>query len=155
MTGPAAEQNAKDLRFIQSISSRSRSLTDPERDEVATVAATKPNTEIEINFDYNSDTLNQRAIPMVTQLGQALTDPELKGGVFLVGGYTDAKGGDEFNLKLSQRRAEAVKRYLISKFGLREEDLVAVGFGKTKLKNPNDPFGAENRRVQIANMANH
>jgi outer membrane protein OmpA-like peptidoglycan-associated protein len=155
LTGSAADQNAQDLRFIESIRSRTRSLTDPEREQVANVASSKPNLDIEVKFDYNSDAISRSAIPVVTTLGQALSDPKLKGVVFLVGGYTDAKGNDAYNLKLSQRRAEAVKRYLVNKFGLREEELVAVGFGKTKLKNPNEPYAAENRRVQIANMASH
>lgn len=154
MSGSAAEQNTQDLHFIDTIRSKSRSLSEPEREEVATAADAKPNLDLEIKFDYNSDVLNSRAIPAVTSLGQALSDPDLKGGVFLIGGHTDAKGGEKYNVKLSERRAEAVKRYLVAKFGLSDENLVPVGFGKAKLKNAGDPFGAENRRVQIVNWAN-
>jgi outer membrane protein OmpA-like peptidoglycan-associated protein len=70
----------------------------------------------------------------------------------LISGYTDAKGGDEYNQHLSERRAEAVKRFLMQKFGLTSGTLVTAGYGKEQLKNTADPFAAENRRVQIANM---
>ena len=77
------------------------------------------------------------------ELGKALSDPELKGSVFLVGGHTDAKGGDDYNQGLSERRAEAIKNYLTEKFGLQAENLVTVGYGKTQLKNTDNPTARE------------
>ena len=74
------------------------------------------------------------------------------GSVFLVAGHTDGKGGDEYNQGLSERRAEAIKRYLVRKFGLAAENLVTAGYGKTQLKNSGNPFADENRRVQVVNM---
>jgi outer membrane protein OmpA-like peptidoglycan-associated protein len=53
---------------------------------------------------------------------------------------------------LSERRAAAVKRFLVEKFNLSDQNLVAAGYGEEKLKNSEDPFAAENRRVQIANF---
>ena len=72
---------------------------------------------------------------------------------FTIEGYTDAKGGDQFNQRLSDRRADKVKRYLVAEFHIPAKELVAVGYGKRNLKNPSDPFGAENRRVRIVNVA--
>jgi outer membrane protein OmpA-like peptidoglycan-associated protein len=71
----------------------------------------------------------------------------------VVAGHTDAVGSDLYNQDLSERRADAVKQYLTSKFSMATADLVTVGYGKTRLKNPNDPKGGENRRVQVVNMA--
>ena len=88
-----------------------------------------------------------------TALGQALSSAELKGSTFVVAGYTDIKGGDTFNQTLSERRADAVKRYLAEKYNIDAANLVTVGYGKTKLKNPTNPVAAENRRVQVVNMA--
>jgi len=142
-----------DQRFLDSLrTKRTRSLSTSERERVATIAKEKPSIDLEINFDYNSSTISRRAMSAVTELGKALSNPELKGGVFLVAGHTDAKGGDEYNQTLSERRAESIKRYLIEKFGLAPENLVAVGYGKTQLKNAADPLGEENRRVQVVNM---
>jgi flagellar motor protein MotB len=41
----------------------------------------------------------------------------------------------------------------VNQYKVPAAELVAVGYGKSRLKNPNDPFGAENRRVRVVNMA--
>lgn len=55
----------------------------------------------------------------------------------------------------SERRAEAINRFLVEHYGIRAANLVAVRYGKTKLKNKDNPFGAENRRVRVVNMVNN
>jgi outer membrane protein OmpA-like peptidoglycan-associated protein len=88
----------------------------------------------------------------VQELGKALTDPSLKGSTFVVAGHTDAIGGEEFNQGLSERRADTIKRYLTDKFGINGSELVTVGYGKTKPKDPKTPLDPTNRRVQVVNM---
>ena len=78
-------------------------------------------------------------MPALIALGTALRSHQFKGAVFLVAGHTDAKGSDEYNQKLSERRAGAVKHFLISKFGVPARDLIAVGYGEEQLKNRDDP----------------
>jgi outer membrane protein OmpA-like peptidoglycan-associated protein len=80
-----------------------------------------------------------------------MSDEQLKGTVFFINGHTDAKGGADYNQTLSERRAEAVKRFLIEEFRLPADTLVGLGHGKSKLKNTADPLAGENRRVQIVN----
>ena len=87
-------------------------------------------------------------------LGKALSNPDLKGSTFIVAGHTDAAGGESYNQELSERRADSIKRYLTEKFGIAGTDLVTVGYGKSKLKDPNVPTAEVNRRVQVVNMAN-
>ena len=77
----------------------------------------------------------------------------LRGTTFALSGYTDAVGGEEYNMDLSSRRADAVKRYLTEKYNMAPDHLITAGYGKTHLKNANDPKSPENRRVQIVNMA--
>ena len=145
---------AAEAAFVQSIKNRTtRSLSSGERDQIYAIAQEKPNIDLEITFDYNSAKISNSALPQVDALGKALTDPSLKGTTFVVAGHTDAVGSDNFNQDLSERRADAVKQYLTSKYGMASADLVTVGYGKTRLKNPNDPKGGENRRVQVVNMA--
>ena len=93
-------------------------------------------------------------MPSVKALGEALSDPKLKGSTFVVAGHTDAAGGESYNQDLSERRADAIKRYLVDKFGITGTDLVTVGYGKSKLKDPNQPMAEVNRRVQVVNMEN-
>jgi outer membrane protein OmpA-like peptidoglycan-associated protein len=91
------------------------------------------------------------ARPSLDELGKALSDAKLRGANFLIAGHTDAKGSDEYNLALSQRRADAVKRFLVQTYHVDEGRLSVMGFGKEQLKNKEDPFADENRRVQIVN----
>ncbi|MGB7122196.1 MAG: OmpA family protein, partial [Bradyrhizobium sp.] len=78
----------------------------------------------------------------------------LKGSTFVVAGHTDAIGGEAFNQDLSERRADTIKRYLTEKYGIAGADLVTVGYGKTKLKDPSAPMSPVNRRVQVVNLNN-
>jgi outer membrane protein OmpA-like peptidoglycan-associated protein len=149
-----AAKKAEEARFVDSLRNRStRSLTTAEREQVATIAQKRPSIDLEVNFEYNSDKIGQKARPQVTSLGQALTSSELKGGTYIVAGYTDAKGGDTYNQGLSERRADAVKRFLLEKYGIEASNLVTVGYGKSHLKNPAEPLSAENRRVQVINAS--
>jgi outer membrane protein OmpA-like peptidoglycan-associated protein len=67
-----------------------------------------------------------------------------------VEGHTDSNGNDEFNLKLSRDRAEAVRSYLVTR-GVKSERIEAVGKGETTpiASNENPEGRANNRRVEI------
>ena len=141
-------------RFVDTLRNRpTRSLSSDERQQIAAVAETRPRIDLEIKFDFNSSNISQSAIPDMNNLGRALSDPTLKGSTFVLAGHTDAVGGEEFNLDLSNRRADTVKRYLVEKFSLSPENLVPAGYGKSRLKNHSNPRAPENRRVEVVNMA--
>lgn len=142
----------EDQKFLQTIRGKTRALTLDERTKVADIAKDKQKIDLEVYFDYNSAEIVQRAVPDLMELGKALSSPDLRGGTFLLGGHTDAKGGEEYNQKLSERRAASVKRFLLDKFQIPEESLVTAGYGKEQLKKPDQPFAGENRRVQIVNL---
>jgi len=65
-------------------------------------------------------------------------------------GHTDSKGTDAYNQKLSQRRVDAVQKYLVEKFGISADRLKAVGYGESKpiATNDTDEGRQLNRRVQ-------
>jgi outer membrane protein OmpA-like peptidoglycan-associated protein len=148
-TDPAAD--AAEWRLLQSVRGRAtRSLSVTEREEIATAAKDKPNIDLEITFDYNSADISSKSLPSVQALGKALTNPDLKGSTFIVAGHTDAAGGEAYN----QGRADSIKRYLVDKYGIAGSDLVTVGYGKSKLKDANQPMSEVNRRVQVVNMEN-
>jgi outer membrane protein OmpA-like peptidoglycan-associated protein len=108
--------------------------------------------DLEVQFEYNSARIAREATGTLTTLGHALTDTRLVGDSFLIAGHTDAKGAADYNLRLSQKRAESVRDFLIKNFGIEPRRLVAQGFGQKHLKNEADPLAAENRRVQIVNF---
>jgi len=155
--GPQADPaaTAAETKFVTSIRGRTtRSLSQTEREEIASIVKDKPKIDLEINFDYNSADISAKSVPSVQALGRALSNAELKGSTFVVAGHTDAAGGEAYNQELSERRAESIKRYLVDKYGITGTDLVTVGYGKSKLKDPNQPMAETNRRVQVVNMEN-
>jgi outer membrane protein OmpA-like peptidoglycan-associated protein len=141
-------------RFIDTLRNRpTRSLTTAERDQITEITKESPGIDLEITFDYNSSRISSVAMPVADSLGKALSSPGLKGNTFFVEGYTDASGGTSYNQDLSERRADAIKRFIVEKYGLAAADLVTVRYGKNNLKNETNPLAAENRRVRIINTA--
>jgi len=155
--GPQADQapNPAETKLLDSVRGRAtRSLSNTEREEIAAAAKDKPNIDLTITFDYNSADISAKSLPEVQKLGRALTNDDLKGSTFLLAGHTDAAGSDNYNQDLSERRADAIKRYLVDKYGINGTDLVTVGYGKSKLKDPGQPLAEVNRRVQVVNTEN-
>src|ERR1700710_1699859 len=155
--GPQADPAAvaAEGKFVQTIRGRStRSLSVSEREEIASIVKDKPKIDLEINFDYNSADISSKSLPSVQALGRALTSSDLKGSTFVVAGHTDAAGGEGHNQDLFERRADAIKRSLVDKYGTNGSDLGPVEYGKSHLKDPNQPMAEANRRVQVVNMEN-
>lgn len=151
-TSETSALSASDTAFINRIR-KTRSLSVADREQVASIAKTRPAVDLEINFDYNSASISPTAEPQLHNLGKALTSSELNGAIFMLGGHTDAKGSDTYNQTLSERRAETVKKFLMENYKIPAENLVSAGYGEADLKNKADPNAAENRRVQVVNMA--
>jgi OmpA-OmpF porin, OOP family len=83
------------------------------------------------------------------EISQALKDnPAWK---IKIDGHTDNVGGDAYNLRLSQRRAEAVKQALITQYGISPDRMTPEGFGASRPKAPNTTVEgrALNRRVEL------
>ena len=74
-----------------------RSLSAGNRTEVAAITKDKPNIDLVITFEYDSAVLTPASVSTVDALGTALTDPQMKDCVFVLGGHTDAKGSDPYN----------------------------------------------------------
>jgi len=144
---------AQQVNFIDSLRNRkTRSLSLGEREQIAEIASAKPKIDLEIQFDFNSANISRTSMGAVQELGKALSNPSLKGSTFVVAGHTDAIGSDPFNQDLSERRADTIKHYLVATYGIAGNDLVTVGYGKTKLKDASNPTDPINRRVQVVNM---
>jgi outer membrane protein OmpA-like peptidoglycan-associated protein len=109
-------------------------------------AQTATRFDLLVNFEFNSETLTPSARENLDQFAKALRDPQLKGQKFEIDGHTDATGAEDYNLGLSERRANAVVGYLASQ-GVDPASLIAKGFGKSKPRVA-DPYSAENRRVE-------
>ena len=156
-TAPAAEpevvSSGPHQALVDELRHRgNRPLTTGEREEIAAWTSERPAVDLQIYFDYNSSAISPKAVPQLTNLGNALSSPQLKNALVSINGHTDGKGNDSSNQKLSERRAESIKRYLVDHFALASENLVTIGYGKQKLKDAAHPMAAENRRVEVVNL---
>jgi len=107
-----------------------------------------------INFDFDKANIKREFVPVLDEAAQILKDNSSV--QVTIEGYTDSKGTDAYNLKLSDRRAAAVKHYLVSK-GVAADRLTTVGKGEadpvapnTKPDGKDNPEGrAMNRRAEL------
>lgn len=122
------------------------------RDNYLDYFANLPNFNVEILFDFDSDVIKPDSYRVLGAMADALHNPVLVGDQFLIVGHTDAKGAREYNLNLSQKRADAIRTALVTFFRVQPERLKAFGLGEEQLKDPSNPDGAVNRRVQLVNL---
>ncbi len=101
-----------------------------------------------IFFENNSDKLKVASLSQLDELAKILLRYE--GANLTIEGHTDNVGADDFNMTLSQKRAESVRQYLIGK-GISDAKLTATGMGETKpVANNGTKLGkAKNRRVEL------
>jgi outer membrane protein OmpA-like peptidoglycan-associated protein len=102
-----------------------------------------------ILFDVGSANIQPQSMGIIRQISQVLLqeqDMNLK-----IVGHTDADGGDETNMKLSKERAEAVKKALVSVYGISEGRLSSEGKGESEPIADNTTLNgkAQNRRVEF------
>jgi outer membrane protein OmpA-like peptidoglycan-associated protein len=106
-----------------------------------------------IEFAFGSAELTASAKKKLNTWGKSLNSPVLRNKKFTIGGHTDDIGTEEYNLQLSQQRAEAVKNYLIENFNIPASRLDTKAYGE---KKPLLPYQTEeargaNRRVEFQN----
>ena len=106
---------------------------------------------LNIEFDFNKDTIRQKSYALLDSLGEALNSDDLKGKSIIIGGHTDSKGTAQYNLSLSKKRAKSVKAYLVNKWGVAPDLIEAVGYGKSRPLNDGKTKEDQqkNRRVEI------
>ena len=101
-----------------------------------------------VRFAFGSAELTPDARPQLDALAEGIKQLP-PGQTVFIEGHTDAIGSDDYNLLLSNRRARAVKDYLVRAHGIDEIRLRETGFGKTHPIEGVDPFAAANRRVEF------
>lgn len=143
-----AALRAQLARSLQDPSRTARVNREPLSDQLDKLAQ----LTIAIQFDFNSARIRPQSYRSVGLMADALYHPYLLGYRFLVVGHTDGKGSREYNLKLSQQRADAIREALINPFGIDPRRIEAIGLGEEQLLNRANPEAAQNRRVQLINI---
>ncbi|WP_340680119.1 OmpA family protein [Paraglaciecola sp.] len=118
---------------------------------------------LSIHFANNSAVINktdvlelQKFVEFMKRYPNADTVIEGHSSATVIEGHASAPGDDSYNMKLSQKRADAVRALLISKFGIEAERITAVGHGETQLLDTSKSKAADNknRRVTATVTAN-
>jgi outer membrane protein OmpA-like peptidoglycan-associated protein len=102
-----------------------------------------------ILFDVDSDRIRPESTPTLEEIGEMLADhADLR---IAIEGHTDSDGDDAHNQDLSEKRAAAVREFLIATYGIDSGRLESAGFGETQPVAGNDtPEGKQqNRRVEL------
>ncbi|CAG0910891.1 unnamed protein product, partial [Cyprideis torosa] len=103
-----------------------------------------------ILFTFNDSTINSESNALLDELAQIISEcsDAMSDRVIVIGGHTDSVGRDDYNLDLSQRRADSVRDYLKGK-QIDEALLEAKGFGEAQPVAPNNTAAgqAKNRRI--------
>jgi outer membrane protein OmpA-like peptidoglycan-associated protein len=120
----------------------------PQKYKLVVVTEKKIELKQTVYFDFNKATIKPVSYPLLDDVAQALKDnPKIK---VEVQGHTDSVGDDNFNLKLSQKRAESVRNYLIKK-GISSDRMDPKGYGENVpiADNRTKEGRDQNRRVEF------
>lgn len=113
---------------------------------------TPPSVTMTVLFKYDSTEIaDEESMKQLVEAAKAFNAPELRGFKFIVEGHTDADGEENYNQKLSERRAAAVVKLLTERQGVPAAMLTPQGKGESEpvADNTSDPGKQRNRRVVI------
>ncbi|HFC46353.1 MAG TPA: tetratricopeptide repeat protein [Dissulfuribacter thermophilus] len=108
-------------------------------------------------FPFDSYRLTQEAKRVLKEIARAMNAPKLKEARFEIQGHTDSLGPRTYNMRLSVKRGEAVKRFLVTECGIKEERLTVRGYGEDRPAASNKTVEGRkrNRRVEVKIRRNH
>jgi len=100
-------------------------------------------------FPSGTSVIEPVFFPLLTKVQESIE--EFPSSHIAIEGHTDSKGEDSYNLKLSQKRADAIRTYLVANLGINPERIVAVGYGESRpiANNDTDQGRSMNRRVDV------
>lgn len=117
---------------------------------VAVPAPLRPDPqEVMLRFELNRSDLTAEARQSLNGLRVVLADPRFARWKIDLAGHTDASGAEGYNLRLSERRAEAVRDYLVQQMGVPPARTNVAGYGRSVLLDRERPLEGVNRRVHL------
>ena len=114
----------------------------------------RPAVTLNVLFGSNSDVIPSTSYAEIDKLGTLLSWPQYTDYRVQLEGHTDSQGSVRKNQALSEKRVQNIKTYLVQRFHIAPERILAVGYGPTKPIASNDtPEGrSQNRRVEVVNL---
>jgi OOP family OmpA-OmpF porin len=108
-----------------------------------------PHFTVEVKFNPDSPIIRPESYQTLGRIADALYDPTMSSYGFLIVGHTESTGKREYNLTLSQRRADSVRDVLVTTFKVSAKRIQAVGLGEEQLLDATHPTAAINQQVQV------
>jgi OOP family OmpA-OmpF porin len=124
----------------------------PVKEEVVAkpVIIEKGRQTLNVKFDFDKSTIKKGYYKDINDLAKVMKNyPDLK---VIIKGYADSVGDPAYNKKLSRKRADAIKKYMVKKAGINANRIAAKGFGAEKpvASNVTEKGRLKNRRVEAA-----
>lgn len=123
------------------------------RPRVAPELLKLPQLLVDVQFDPDSAIVRPQSYQTLGLIADALVRATMLPYGFLIVGRTESAGRREFNLTLSQRRADSIRDVLVTTFKISPKRLQALGLGEEQLQDANQPASTVNRQVQIVTVA--
>jgi outer membrane protein OmpA-like peptidoglycan-associated protein len=117
----------------------------------ASPGSTGSGLHLQVNFELDSYALSNDVQAHLYQLGEILV--EKRSIQISLEGHTDITGTAQYNKKLSLKRAESVRDYLVKKFNIASDRILTSGYGYERLAEKSNPYSGKNRRVEVIKLS--
>jgi OOP family OmpA-OmpF porin len=119
------------------------------RPPVAAELIKLPHFNVDVQFNPDSPIIRPESYRTLGRIADALYDPALSAYGFLIVGHTESTGKRDYNLTLSQRRADAIRDVLVTTFKVSAKRIQAIGLGEEQLLDGARPTAPVNQQVQV------
>lgn len=121
---------------------------EPEPEKRVEVRDNKIVINEKVQFEFDSAKIREVSHSLLDEVAKVIKEnPQIK--KIEIEGHASAEGSDSHNMKLSDKRAKAVMKYLTGKGGIDKKMLTAKGYGETRPLDSGNPEGEINRRVEF------
>ena len=151
-TAPDLDVAAIRQRALDRVKSKAEPVA-LKRPRVAPELLKLPQILVEVQFDPDSAIVRPQSYQTLGLIADALVRAAMLPYGFLIVGRTESAGRREFNLTLSQRRADSIRDVLVTTFKISPKRLQALGLGEEQLQDANQPASPVNRQVEIVTIA--
>ena len=147
-TNPDVDVSALRQRVLDRIKSKADGPS-LKRPPVAAELLRLPHFNVDVQFNPDTPVIRPESYRTLGSIADALYDPALASYGFLIVGHTESTGKRDYNLTLSQRRADAIRDVLVTTFKVSVKRIQAIGLGEEQFLDANRPTAAVNQQVQV------
>ena len=149
-TAPDLDLAALRQQAVDRIKARAKTDAAPlKRAMIAPDLVKLPQVAVDIQFDEDAAVVRPESYRMLGRIADTLYHPSLLGYKFLIVGHTVSTGKRDYNLTLSQRRADVIRDIMIGTFKISPKRLLAIGLGEEQMLDSLHPSAPVNAQVQI------